>query len=531
MSAVIVALAAMATDTAYAQDGTTTVNNIAILKDIEGYDIYGDAIYCPAGIKKSESINRNNYIFFLDKKGITHIYDTKTLKEKAKTKIKGTIQYINDDGYIVQEKTGFFKGSNTETSFYNFDNEELWKCDYLMVCLTHGEKVCICYRDNMKNATFQTLRKSLPEGKLIGFDVHTGKELWKTDIPHEYHFPWSSCYSINTDNSEYIYLMGDSLCRLNTTTGETKSIVFDAGVDEPMPMFRSGFRNLANYYWDMEKIHSRPPFIKSGIKAGTHSNIIEKGNYLYAADANDVFCLTRDLNIVWKTHIPEEMASKSQIELYGDTLVMQNYGIAFTGNGAANGNSAMKCGVPFTAAYDAKTGKQLYLNVHNLDVKLIGGTVTNGRYYWQDAKGFFYNDFGEKEIKRIDWKLPTIKIAKVTPDTRKRIIKSKIFFINGNSIDSLCTDKRHLVMSQYDNKVYVIYSDGHYECLDNKDCYYKVTNNLYCSLTDDNYRYVKTRKSDGKIDYRFEIDSDIAAKENGDIIIMMKDGIGIIRNR
>lgn len=531
MLAAMVAIAAMTANSVSAQDDLTTVENISLLKDSEGYDIYGDAIYCPAGIKNAELVRSKNYVFFTDKKGTTHIYDTKTLKEKTRTKTKGRVMYVYDDGYIIKGKPGFFKSSSTESTFFNFNNEELWKCNYLMACLSNNDKVCICYRDNMKNATFQILSKCLPKGKLIGFDVHTGKELWKRDIPHEYHFPWNSCYDINTDNSGYIYLMGDSLYRLNTTTGETKAIVFDAGVDESVPMFRSGFRNLANFYWEMEKLYSSPPYIKQGKKTGTHSNVIEKGNYLYAADASDVFCMTRNLDIVWKTHIPDNMAAKSQIELYGDTLVMQNYGIAFNGNGAANGDATLKCGSPFTAAYDAKTGRQLYLNVHDLDVKLVGGTVTNGRFYWQDAKGFYYNDFGEKEIRHIDWKLPKIKIAKISPDTRRRRIMEKIFFINGNSVDSVCTDSKHLVVNQYDKKIYVIYPDGHYECRDEKDCYYKEAKNLYRSLDDDKYRYVKTRKSDGKIDYTFETDDEIYADEESNIFVLMKDAIGIIRNR
>lgn len=499
--------------TLYAQDIVRIVQYVPIEKDTDGNDLYGTIILPESGLK-DVAICNNSFLIFKDKKNMSYIYNTNTMQELTRAKLNSNIAYITEKGYLVGEVRKLFKKDTKPTS-YNFDNKPLWICDKTAAYLAN-EGTCICY--------LQDSPKKYTEGNMVAYDIFTGKELWRKNIPHKYHYPWLECIKKNDDE---IYVIADSLLLLNTRTGQTKSVPFEAGVKESIIKLGSK-RLLANTKWELEKLSATGPQIDANTIAGTHSNMISESDRIYIADASKLYCFTKDLKLIWQTLIPEDMASSSSIYKYNDTIVMQNYGIGFMTT--IYSPITTKCGIPFTAAFDAKTGKQLFLNKADNGYKLIGGMITPGRFYWQDSKYFYYNDFGEKEIHRLNWRKEKMKLTRKSAAEPLRYMVNKLYTVNKGQIDSICSDKNHLIFREYDSKIYIVDNNEEIKELDNQNLFFKISANILSSINEEGkYKYLLTDKSGMKVKRTVVTDSEFNTDKNGNIFILAKDGIGIIR--
>ncbi len=515
---VMAAAMAMFFTKANAQNGIEIKRNVQLETDNDGNALYGDVILCNNNIKKATISRKRPYLCFTDKKGITYIYNTQTLKEMTRTKLNTGVIMITDKGYATGGVNKLFKYEKPEMA-YKFSNEPTWACNTLLEAAFAKSWVAICNQE--KDVAKMT------DGKVIAYDMLTGEELWRKNIPHKLHFPWTE-YTDAADK-DCIYIIADSLTKLNIRTGETATTVFYGGVNDRTKQIFLSQRILADNNWSQEKVMAVYPQIKKNTTTGTHSNLITDGDKIYIADAKGIYCFTKDLKTVWKTEIPGDMASYSSIYKDSDTIVMQNYGLAFCP--MIYGGGITKSGTLFTAAYNAKTGKQIYLNVHDNKLNLINGKITNGRFYWQDTKHIYYNDFGDKQLHELKWGDERITIGRKFNGLPNLLILDKLYTMKDGNLDSICTDRKHIVLMKQDETVYFVDSNGNTKKLESNKVFYKLSNRLYCSMgsAENKNRYLLTDTTGKYVERTITTESDFQTDKYGNIFNLAKDGIGIIR--
>lgn len=323
------------------------------------------------------------YMIISDGKG-NHLYHTKTLDYVGELKYGNKrLAQINSDGYLAYSAGGLFSFSYGKPTFYDFKNNKVWSSKNEVLVSDRHNNVVVCTQDRKGE-------------DLIAYNMSTGKELWRQKMAYDKHYPWAHFY-IDTADKRFYYLMGNSLVRLDILTGDTLCHDFTAGVKEPLKSVFSFVkrRKIVGSQFIDDLINSDVP---GSSLTGTHSNILFSGDSLYVADANNIYCLDKRLKTLWKVAMPEGLGANSHITLIGGKLCIQNFGVAFQ-RGLVG-----RFGKPFVAAYDRKDGRQLFLDISNIEKKITGGAYAGGRAYWQADKDLYYTDEGDSTVHKIDWR-------------------------------------------------------------------------------------------------------------------------------
>ena len=317
------------------------IQKINVGTDRNGNPMKGDYVslnMTPVHYSASPS---NLLVVAKDKDGFTHNFIYRRSDMQLAAQPSGTIKAITDDGYMTEG------GAIIGTTMHDLNGKKRWRKNLQLVGTTPDGKLCIFQKSlNRHSDEFIALRAS------------DGGEQWRTFISHNLHYPFA--HAMADQSRQYLLLIGDSLIKLNVTTGQTIGRPFAGGVKEPMKSrFKFVWRTTTALTLKNRNdvALSEEPFIKSAILTATHSNFIRRKDRFYVADADSIYCMDYDLRTIWTTPLPEGLGSNSEIRLQGDSLLMKNYGVAF------QKGCQTRYGKPFAAIFDKASGRQLFLQI------------------------------------------------------------------------------------------------------------------------------------------------------------------------
>jgi len=230
-----------------------------------------------------------------------------------KTKWTKNIDYQNN--FIEQHNNFILKGSLQKTYCLDFETgENLWKAQNLIAFVNPWLKTGIGY---YPYSPYLTIGDDFE-----GIDLSNGKTKWKRKINHDY-------------NLNDIFMLNDSI-----------ALIVSSGLHSV---------NLKNGKgWDYNA-KTGVPFLREK-KTEMISNVLIDSLNIYFASKEKISHLDFNGNILWSTPLPEDLTSGSIIILMDSTLFMIN-------TGSANLNYAIfKQGKPYLAAFEIKTGKNIFLN-------------------------------------------------------------------------------------------------------------------------------------------------------------------------
>ncbi|MGE5426652.1 MAG: PQQ-binding-like beta-propeller repeat protein [Methylococcaceae bacterium] len=284
-------------------------------------DILAKEIVFPETIYKTYIDTNANRITvqlrYLSPEGkITHntgtmvVYDLGLQKEKWSKKINYLQTDIDQHNDLIIQTTG--KRS------YSLDAEtgvEKWEVKNKIIYNDPDQKMGIGY----KVKDFGPVNDQLE-----GIDLTNGISRWKIKISQ-------SCgiNNISHINDSTLIIVASGLHSVNLKNGEGWD--YDALTGE-----RSFMRNN-NLVYDMV------------------SNLTGDSANIYFASKEKITRLNNDGKVIWSTPLPLELTSKSGIFKRDSILYMVNYGYAYSFY------YPTRYGKPYLAAFNANTGKQLYL--------------------------------------------------------------------------------------------------------------------------------------------------------------------------
>ena len=200
--------------------------------------------------------------------------------------------------------------------------------------------------------------------KMYIINMLTNKVIAKTKIPHDKCWGWND---VIRQDDNHIIVLANNLNRVNLQTGEQQTIETKAGVID------AGKAVLNGLLWmgaGMVPVGGAilqyglfyPASVSRNATTALHSNICQSGSLYYFADSEHLMCFDGELNVRWSIDLPEKAGSHSTLLLRDNTLYLLNYGY-----GESSTGKQKKMGQPFMAAYDAGTGKNIYMNLLTID--------------------------------------------------------------------------------------------------------------------------------------------------------------------
>lgn len=417
-----------------------------------------------------------------------------------------------DNIYLTNES--YFKNTSNRTNFYNLNGKKTHTLPVSTVFYNDSLDVIIGYKNLLRAY----------KGELSAYRISDGSLIWKQLLPHKYHWPW---FDINKDEQQrnIYYMITDSLVRLDITNGQVIKKPFTAGVKESMKSRFSLVKKRPIYLraWK-EAYMSETPYIGGAVLSGTHSNFISSGDSIFIADAKDLYCFDKQLNEFWETALPADAGSKSSIKLSGNKIVLVNYGIAFQKGLLAH------CGKPFIARYDRQTGKQLFLAMPDIKNKLSDGLSVQGKSYWLDDKGLMYNNDGETEVHRINWKAP-IKIPKDPQDSYECYYwpVDTVYQYSDGSLLPIETNAHQVVVESNQEDVYILKEDGTQQIIKAEKAFFKIADNLYKNNADKQKTFYLTDGHSLKVQLSFKFEGNLLEDRQKILYALFPNGVGIIQ--
>jgi len=482
-----------------------TINkNLYIGKHVDGTPVKGTFINM--NNKFSGMSVLRHYILLQDSKDgniISYVFDKNDLHQVAQFKDNNDI-YLLDDGY--------FKYKYKHTTFYDFQGKKLYTLS--MQPVWHNDSLDVMIGYNHPDYFFK--------GDISAFHISTGKLIWKQKIPHRYHWPWSDVTK-DRKQKNILYLITDSLVKLDVLTGKTVKMPFTAGMDEPFKSRFSLVRKRPIYRTDWKEAYwCCQPYIDSNVLSGTHSNSVSSEDSIFIADAKNLYCLDMLLNKRWITPLPADAGSKSYLIIQDDKILLINYGIAFQKGLLGH------CGKPFVGVYDKHTGKQLSLTMPDIKNKISDGLAVTGRAYWQDDTGLMFNNQGETEVHRIDWKAP-VKKAKSKDEEDECFYwpVDTVYQYSQGSMKPLVTDAHQLLVEANKQDVYLLKDDGTQQKFNADSIFSTKSENIYYNNAEKRTTYLVTDSSK-KVLLVFEFEGILIAGDKGKLYAALPNGVCVI---
>lgn len=499
MRGIFVVISVIITALIYAQqERTVPYSEVIMAKDANG-DGVPFRFIAVDGFKNMVGLDSSRMVYIDNSGG--HIIDIETMARISDFKPKQGMKLwqVFENGYLLRSQEG-------RPSFYNFNDRKIWSATYPAELNVRANNIVLCRIDDKT---------------LAGYDAPTGKELWRKVITDKTHNLW--CNYLWLDSGK-LYLLADSLVCLNLRTGHIKRRKFSAGAPK-----------MNTISFKPELLQNNPtPAIKleralsakvdRKFDTGLHSNFAFKGDSLFIADADNLYCYDLELNPIWRTPLPKEMTSKSKIRLSGNKIYLLNFGFVFS-----NGNKRDR-GIPFAAAYNIDDGKQISLTYPQLDKKIVDGFYTDsGRIYWQTNKGFFYCDEGDGAVKKLNWK----PMTKFKSDEKNfdYIIYPDVKLVRDGQLDSITTDKNQLVIEVYGKDINVVNTNGECRLIPANEAYFQdFSDNIYSTnrVPDKRTNFVIVNPQTKKLEYFLNVDGSVI--QDKDLIsVVSSQGIGFRR--
>lgn len=285
---------------------------------------------------------------WLNNTGNVVLYDLKQRKIKWSKK-------INYQQSGIEQHSNLMIQTIANKSFcLNYDNgENLWEVKNAIYYVEPFQKKGIGY----KFSAFSGATNSLE-----GIDLTNGKTIWQRKINREY--SWNDIFHLN-DSTIVIVAAGLHSINVNnglgwdynTITGEkdytTTAVANAAGI--ALGVLTGTFVLSTGHNLVRDIV----------------SNVLVDSANIYFASKEKIACLNHNGQMKWNISLPKNLVSKSSIFIKDSILYMINNGFAFMGY------RQLDYGTPFIAAFDTKTGKQLFLRTINGKKDQINGFEIN----------------------------------------------------------------------------------------------------------------------------------------------------------
>ena len=240
---------------------------------------------------------------------------------------------------------------------------------------------------------------------LEGIDLRTGNAIWKREINREY--SWNDIFHLN-DSVIVVGAAGLHAINLKNGTGWDYNTV-------------TGKKDYT------ATVAANAAGVVLGVLTGTFvtstghslvrdvvSNVLIDSSNIYIASKEQITRLDHYGKVQWTSPLPKDLTSKSSIFIKDSLLYIINGGYAFMGN------RQLDFGTPFIAAFDIKSGRQMFLT-----------PIEGGK---QQINGFqIYND--------------TVLIVLKNNISKYSLINGSLIAVKTFDIDSL-SELRYFVGSQ-----------------------------------------------------------------------------------
>lgn len=198
--------------------------------------------------------------------------------------------------------------------------------------------------------------------RLEGIDISNGKVLWKREIKKDY--SWNEIKNLD-DSTLLIVSSGLHTINLNDGTGWD----YDASTG------RNDYRKM---------IAANAAGIALGVLTGTYmmstgsdivkdlvSNLLIDDSAYYLASRHEIVKIDSTGNKRWQKPLAKEFASKSELFLKRNDLIMVNRGYAYYND------NLVDYGMPFIAVFDKSNGNQKYLVETGRKKQMINSYMLN----------------------------------------------------------------------------------------------------------------------------------------------------------
>ena len=265
--------------------------------------------------------------------------------------------------------------------------ETVWKQKMSLVKFDDTSRVVIGYKSNASS-------------KLIGYDILTGKQMWTVKLPHNENWGWGD---VIRDDSTHLLVTCNNLSRLNLLTGELQVHEAKTGVTDVKNALLQGLVAVAgaigtaaltggmySYY---------PLYVGQNMITGLYSNVVKDDSVYFFSDRKHVACLDSTLNTIWQTELPAKTATHASL-LVDDSLVyMFSYGYGVAASGPK------KMGRPFIAAFDKRTGKELFMNLLTMKKDIVSNALLtpSGVYMMFDDGLAYQSDLRDPQTDISPW--------------------------------------------------------------------------------------------------------------------------------
>lgn len=268
-------------------------------------------------------------------------------------KMVWTMPFKYSNNVMFGRKYIYVYGMSSATAYDIQTGEKKWK--------SWGYTTMI---DEMNGLHLTYMDEEPGNSKVEGYNPETKKTLWKVPIPHDKCWGWND---VIRQDDNHIIVLANNLNRVNLQTGEqqtieTKTGVIDAGKAVLNGLLWMGAGMVPMGGPILQKGLFMPASVSRNATTALHSNICQNGSLYYFADSERLICFDSELKVLWSSNLPEKAGSHSTLLLRNDTLTLFNYGYGATSTGKQK-----EVGQPFMAAYDARTGKNLFVNMLNID--------------------------------------------------------------------------------------------------------------------------------------------------------------------
>ena len=474
-------------------------------KCADGTPMKATVITMNEGFKTVDIFHYIPYILLRDQNDVGYVINKEDFHQVAR--IKG-------DDNIFLLRNGYFKNSSKRTTFFDYQGKKLRSIPVNTVWYDDSLDVMIGYNNTIR----------FYNAEMSAYRISTGELLWKQKLPHRYHWPWYDKLT-DSEHKNMLYLMADSLVRLDVVTGKTIKMPFAAGVDEPLKSRFSLVKTRTIFRRDwMEAYWCEFPYTADGVLSGTHSRMTLSGDTIFVADAKNLYCLDKQLNKRWTIPLPTDAGAKSDIRLLGDRIFLTNYGVAFQ-KGLLG-----RCGKPFVAEYDRHTGKELSMTFPDIKNKLSDGGTVAGRTYWQDDKGLMYNNQGEAEVHRIEWKAPVKKAEKAEEqDECYYWTVDTVYQYTEGRMNAIVTDAHQVLVEANEQDVYLLKDDGTKQIFKADSIFFKDSENMYSNNAEKRKTFLITDGSPRKnVRMIFTFNGGLNKDDKGFLYVVLPNGVGII---
>lgn len=277
-------------------------------------------------------------------KGEVMVYNPASGQMKWQKKFKyAESQLLLDSDVILEQRGNKLKRLNPENGL------PLWKTKGIAYKVFPEANRAFCY-DVQGDGGYKVMR---------GIDLENGRQVWQRYVPGA--FGWQDQQMLN-DETALIKSSGLHVVRVTDGDGWSVDRVSHA---EKVDMKQVGLAVLTVAVATAGTAFTGSPYYAVPISGNGYTNIFlnicsnvvfEKDTVFFAAK-NKISRHSLDGRTIWTTELNEKQTSKSHLFKEGNVLYMIN-----TGHAIKNGQAA-RFGTPFIAAFDATTGRQLFMKV------------------------------------------------------------------------------------------------------------------------------------------------------------------------